>query len=153
MSDPTENQELEGHPIRYLIAAVVKDGDPKKEPAVFDADGLEQIRKEIRSHIGSPELVDCVETVLGLAAALEVEQRSPRAAQALFQLVENDEIIKALKELNQKKDAQRAEAVAKAADKLTAFTGSESQKKAPKSDDHAPKGSIKLGNLDFPKKL
>lgn len=153
MAEQKQDPQSDGHPIRYLIASVLKDGEPGKEPAELQPEGLETIRGAIRSYIGSKELVDCVEMVLAVAGSLEVDHKSPKAAALLFQLVENDEIIGALKELNREKEADRSEHVAKAADKLTAFTGVDSQKKAPKGDESAPKGSVKLGSLDFPKKL
>lgn len=153
MTDATDAPELEGHPIRYLVASVLRDGERGEEPALLDEDGAALIRSEIDKVLDSPELVDVVEMILGIAHALEVEQRSPTAAAALLDLVEREPVIESLKELNRKKDAERSEAVAKAAGKFTGFTGSESQKKAPKDSEAAPKGSIKLGSLDFPKKL
>jgi hypothetical protein len=150
----THTEEAEGgHRIRRVIAQVVRDGGAGQEAAVFTPEALETIREEIRTWMGKPELVDCVEDVLTIVAHLEEDEKSPKAAQALYVLVENDEVVASLKNLVRQQDSERAEKVADAADKLNEFTGKESNRKAPMADEAAPKGSMKLGNLDFPKKL
>lgn len=154
MSEIEESASEEGgHRIRVVIATTVQDGVAGKESAHFTPEGLETIRTEIRSFLGKPELIDCVEDVLTIVGFLELEEKSPKAAQALYELVENPEVIESLKAINRHLDAERADNVAKAADKLQQFTGQDSQKKAPKADEETPKGTMKLGNLDFPKKL
>jgi hypothetical protein len=149
----TEGAELDGHPIRFVIAGVLKDGVGKEEPAVLDDRGTDAITKELDKTIGSEELVDAVEMILGIAYTLETQQKSPGTAQKLIDIVEREKVLGALKDLNRKKAAQRAEEVAKTANKFTGFTGGDPQKKAPRPDEAAPKGSIKLGSLTFPKKL
>jgi hypothetical protein len=140
------------HPIRDIVAMVVKDGGPGEEPALLDPAGLSRIRTELDALIGSDELVDAVDTLLLIADVLAIDQKSETCALRICELVEREEIISALRELNRKKETARAEAVAKSADKFTDFVGADA-KKAPKGTDPAPKGSIKVGSLDFPKKL
>src|SRR5688572_19511405 len=153
MTRAHEDPLLEGHPIRYLIASVLVDGAVDEEPALLTDAGIDKITEEIDRTIGSQELVDAVEMLLGVAYDLETAHRSPNTAQKLIDVVERDKVLRALRDLNRQKNQKRAEEVQKAADKLTQFTGSESGKKAPKTDDAAPAGSIKLGSLNFPKKL
>jgi hypothetical protein len=149
----TEEAQRDGHPIRDVVALLIKDGGPGEEPAVLDEVGLAQIREELDSLIGQEELVDAVDTLLLLADVIALQQKSEKCAVKLCEVVERDEVVDALRALNRKKDAERAEAVAKTAEKFTGFVGQNSTKKAPKNSDAAPKGSVKLGSLDFPKKL
>lgn len=153
MGRPNEDQLVDGHPIRYVIASVLIDGAANEEPALLDDAGIDKITQELDRTIGSEELVDAVEMLLGVAYNVETAHQSPVTAQKLIDIVERESVLRALRELNRNKNQKRAEEVQKQADKLTQFTGSESQKKAPKTDDAAPKGSIKLGSLNFPKKL
>lgn len=149
----TEAPQREDHPIRDVVAELLVDGGAGQEPAVLPPDALARIRQEIDKHVGAPDLVDVVETILLCANFLEVQQKSPGCAGELCDLVERETVINALKELNRQKEQKRAEQVQKTAEKFSGFTGSATNKKAPKADQSAPKGSIKLGNLDFPKKL
>ena len=151
----TEPQEREDHAIKNVIASLLEDGGPGQEPAQLPKAAVEQLRQIVDAYAATPtpELVDVVETMLLVATVLEQQQKSPTCAGTLCDLVERENVINALKQLNRQKDAMRAEEVAKTADNFSAFTGDDSKKKAPKADEAAPKGSIKLGNLDFPKKL
>jgi hypothetical protein len=153
MSRPNEDPLLDGHPIRFVIASVLIDGSGDEEPAQLNEAGIQKITEEIDRTTKSDELVDAVEMLLGVAYSLETTHKSPVTAQKLIDIVERESVLRALRELNRAKNAKRAEEVQKAADKLKEFTGSESGKKAPKNDEAAPKGSIKLGSLNFPKKL
>lgn len=151
----TAQQPRDGHPIRDLVAELLTDGQHGQEAAVLSKEAQEKLKAEIDKYVAAPtpELVDVVETILLIANLIEVQQKSPSCAGLLCDLVERETVINALKDLNRQKDAQRAEQVAKTADKFSGFSGNETQRKAPKADETAPKGSIKLGNLDFPKKL
>lgn len=153
MSRPNEDPLLDGHPIRYVIASVLIDGSGDQEPAQLDDLGIEKISEEIDRTSKNDELVDAVEMLLGVAYSLETTHKSPHTAQKLIDIVERESVLRALRELNRAKNAKRAEEVQKNADRLKEFTGSDSGKKAPKNDEAAPKGSIKLGSLNFPKKL
>lgn len=153
MNRPTEEPVLDGHPIRFVIASVLTDGAGDEEPAQLNDAGVQKISEEIDSCAGSEELVDAVEMLLGVAYSIETTHKSPVTAQKLIDIVERESVLRSLRELNRQKNAKRAEEVQKNADKLKEFTGSESGKKAPKNDEAAPKGSIKLGSLNFPKKL
>lgn len=153
MSRPNEDPLLDGHPIRYVIASVLIDGSGDQEPAQLDDLGIEKISEEIDRTSKNEELVDAVEMLLGVAYSIETTHKSPQTAQKLIDIVERESVLRALRELNRAKNAKRAEEVQKNADRLKEFTGSDSGKKAPKNDEAAPKGSIKLGSLNFPKKL
>jgi hypothetical protein len=153
MSRLEEEELLEGHPIRYVIASVLLDGAGEEEPAVLTDAGVLKVTEEIDRTIGGEELVDAVEMLLGVAYSLETTHKSPVAAQKLIDVVERESVLRALRELNRQKNAKRADEVQKNADKMNAFTGSDSGKKAPRAEDSAPKGSVKLGSLNFPKKL
>lgn len=145
--------QRDGHPIRDLVAELLVDGAAGQEPAVLPPEALAKLKGEIDKYVGSQELVDVVETLLLIANLLEVQQKSPSCAGELCDLVERESVINALKDLNRQKDAQRAEQVHKTAEKFSGFTGSTSSRNAPKTGEAAPKDSIKLGNLNFPKKL
>jgi hypothetical protein len=153
MSRPNEDEVLEGHPIRYVIASVLIDGTGDQEPALLDDAGIQKISDEIDKTSGSEELVDAVEMLLGVAYNIETTHRSPVTAQKLIDVVERESVLRSLRDLNRAKQQKRAEEVQKASDKLKQFTGADSGKQAPKKDEAAPKGSIKLGSLNFPKKL
>lgn len=139
--------------VQEALASLVVDGEEGQEPAVFPAESLQKIEGIVDAFIGSTELIDCVETILVVAHLLEVEKESPRAAKKLVAIVDRDKVIDAMKALNNAKDDDRREGVAKTAEQFSKFSASDQQKKAPSDAEDAPKGSLKIGALDFPKRM
>ena len=102
--------------VQEALASLVVDGEEGQEPAVFPAESLQKIEGIVDAFIGSTELIDCVETILVVAHLLEVEKESPRAAKKLVAIVDRDKVIDAMKALNNAKDDDRREGVAKMAE-------------------------------------
>lgn len=147
-----ETPELEEHPIRTFIAGLLKDGKPGEERAQLDAKALAQIRGEITKYLPSPDLQRCIDMVLAIAAHIRTQYQSPRTAAALAQLTTGEDIAKALRDLTRQMVANNAEHLAQRASKFAGFAGS-SGRVAPPTDAKAPRGSMKIGSLSFPKKL
>lgn len=139
--------------VQEILINLVQDGGDGKEPAFFADEDLATIEKMVDAFFGVPELIDCVETVLVVAHLLETEQSSPRAAKQLVAIVDSPKVIDAMKALNRKKDEERREEVGKTAKEFSKFAAKEEAHVAPKEDEEAPKGSLKLGALDFPKRM
>ncbi len=140
--------------VKEALANLIEDGDDGQEAAVFSAEALSTVEEIVDAFIDEgPDLIDCVETVLIVAHLLETEQGSPRAAKQLVAIVDRDKVIDAMKALNRVKDEERRENVGKTAKEFSKFAAKEESNTAPKEGDEAPKGSLKLGALDFPKRM
>ena len=157
MSSSNELADREDHPIKVIIANVLKDGEGDQEKAVFEAEGLQVIEQAVDLLIETNELFPAVETVLLVVHALEHQQDSPIAAGQLLDIVERDVVIDAMKKVNEKRNAgkeeEAREGVEQKAEDFRGFAGKESDKQAPTQDEEDPEDSVKLGDLDFPKRL
>lgn len=139
--------------VQRFVAERVGDGEEGQEPAFLPPESIEEIEQLVDAFIGLPELIDAVETILIIAHALEVEKNSVQAAMKLIAIVERQKVLDAMKALNRKKDDERREDVGKTAKEFSKFAAKEQSNTAPKEDEEAPKGSLKLGALDFPKRM
>ncbi|MCA9549559.1 MAG: hypothetical protein KC933_05945 [Myxococcales bacterium] len=150
-----EPRDGELHPIGEVLAAVLQDG-PDDVP-IIDAEGLEFVQKALDDYLTQGRaLLAAVDCVLTAAHLLEVEKHAEDAARDLVALVDRKEVIDALIAINKARDAERASAVARQADRFQQFTASESKRRAPgtePADEEAPDGAVKLGNFHFPKRL
>jgi hypothetical protein len=141
------------HPIFDLIAEAAEDGD--REPTTFNLDKLKAVTECVDGLLESSELFEAVECVLLVAHALEVERESKRAARTLLDIIERPQVLKAMKSLNRIKDGDRAEGVAASSKAFHKFAQTEgTQTVLPEAkDEEPPEGAVKLGNLNFPKRL
>lgn len=140
------------HPIGDVIAAVLEDG-PDDCP-LLRPEGIEYIRRALDEYLDKgPELLGAVDCVLTAAHMLEVEKSAEAAAVALVALVDRDLVIDALVEINNAREAARAQAVAERADKFKQFTAAPTERKAPSNESAEPDGALKLDRFNFPKRL
>lgn len=151
-----ERVELDPHPIRDLVAQVLKDGTD--EPALFDQTAHEQVHAAVTAYVEQPddELLEVVRTCIAIFEWLRDEQKSPKAAEAFKATFKRPEVIERINAIEAKmkaaENAERASQVEKNAAEFGKMTGA-SGRTAPKLGEKAPAGALKLGNLNFPKKL
>lgn len=141
------------HPIAAVLATVLQDG-PDDTP-ILTADGIDTIRLALDEFVeAGPALMGAVDCLLTAAHLLEVEQHARSTAEALVELVDAPHVIEALIRINEAKEAERAEAVAKTAGEFQKFTAREDSKKPSEEPEEASQdGKLKLDAFHFPKRL
>lgn len=151
-----ERVELDPHPIRDVVANLLKDGTD--EPALFDEAAQKKLSEAMDAYVaqGDREIHEVVRTLIAIFEWLRDEQKSPKAAEAMKVCFKRPDVIERVeaieKELRAEENEARASAVEKNAAEFGKMAG-KANKTAPKVGDKAPAGSLKLGNLNFPKKL
>lgn len=151
-----ERVELDPHPIRDVVAHLLKDGTD--EPARFDEEAQKKVSEAVDEYLkqGDRELQDVIRTLIAIFEWLRDEQRSPKAAEALKATFKRPEVIERINqiedEMRAEENEERTSSVEKNAKEFGKLAGQDA-KTAPKVGDKAPAGSLKLGNLNFPKKL
>ncbi|MCK6550589.1 hypothetical protein L6R52_32425 [Myxococcota bacterium] len=143
-SDPTL------HPIVELASTLLARTSPRPPHQLDDA-SAEQLRAELAKLEGQTELRDAVAGLIRLACHLDLEARSPDAAERLLRLLEAH-AVEPLRALEAADGEAVVEGVAEAKRELDRFRGTREGPKAPKVGEDAPKGSVKLGSLDYPKR-
>lgn len=151
-----ERVELDSHPIRDVIARLLKDGTD--EPALFDGDAQKKLNEAMDAYVAQDdrEIHEVVRTLIAIFEWLRDEQKSPKAAEAMKACFKRPDVIARIEaieaEMRAEENAARASAVERRAAEFGKMAGAEART-APKVGDKAPAGSLKLGNLNFPKKL
>jgi hypothetical protein len=138
------------HPIVEDILAALQDGGPGQEPAELPAAAARALAQKIDGFLATPELFDVVETVLYASHLLETEVGAPGAAKAVLALVERRTVLDAMKRLNVKRSAERADAVGARGRAFARFAGRAPDR--PATPTPAPKGSVPLA-LAFPRRM
>ncbi len=149
-----ERVELDPHPIRDRVAHLLKDGDGKGEPAVIEDEGVKELETLVDEYVNAKthELHDVVRTLWAITDWLEGEQKSPKTARKIIEVFKREHVIERIMKIEEEMRANEAEKATESGGKFTDFAGGE-KKTAPKVGQKAPKGSLKLGSLNFPKKL
>lgn len=151
-----ERVDLDPHPIRELVAELLKDGTD--EPALFDAKAAEKVSEAVTIYVeqDDDEIVEVVRTMIAIFEWLRDDQKSPKAAEAFKATFKRPDVIERVTAVETRKkaeeNAERASQVEKNAEQFGKMVGG-SKKTAPKLGEKAPAGALKLGNLNFPKKL
>lgn len=151
-----ERVELDPHPIREIVAHLLKDGTD--EPAMFDDEAKQKLTLVVDDYLAQNdrEIHEVVRTLIAIFEWLRDDQKSPKAAEAMKTTFKRPEVIDRInaieKEMKGEENAERATAVEKNAAEFGKMAGADA-KTAPKVGEKAPAGSLKLGNLNFPKKL
>lgn len=151
-----ERVELDPHPIRDEVAQLLKDGTD--EPALFDAEAQKKLSAQIEEYLAQDdrELFEVVRTLIAIYEWLRDDQKSPKAAEALKICFKRQDVFERVdaieKAILAEEEEERKAAVEKNAAEFGKMAGHEA-KTAPKLGAKAPAGSLKLGNLNFPKKL
>lgn len=148
--------ELDPHPIRNVVAHLLKDGTD--EPALFDAEAQAKVTEAVDEILnqGDREIHEVVRTMMAIFEWLRDEQKSPKAADAFKATFKRPEVIDRIleieNEMRAEENEERKSSVEKNAAEFDRMAGKD-KRTAPKVGDKAPAGSLKLGNLNFPKKL
>ncbi len=151
-----ERVELDPHPIRDIVANALKDGTD--EPAFLDEPGRSRVTAAVDESLarGDRDIHEAVRTLIAIFEWLRDDQRSPQAAEALKSCFKRPDVIARVEaievEMRAEEQAARTDAVEKNAAEFGKMAGKGS-KTAPSVGAKAPAGSLKLGNLNFPKKL
>jgi hypothetical protein len=134
--------ENDVHPIVERCAQmIVRSGEAP--PFVLDDPGAKLIEDELRALFGTEELRTAVADLIRLACHLDTERSSPEAAQRILAVLEC--CVDPLRALDTAEPDPESEDAAKK------LIGTEPPK-APKVGESAPRGSVKLGSLDYPKR-
>lgn len=151
-----ERVELDPHPIRDVVAQLLKDGTD--EQAMFDEEASKKLTEAVDEYLAQDdrEIHEVVRTLIAIFEWLKDDQKSPQAAEAMKACFKRPEVIERIEaievELRSEENEERKSAVEKNAAEFGKMAG-KTTKNAPKVGDKAPAGSLKLGNLNFPKKL
>ncbi len=152
-----ERVELKPHPIRDLVAQALKDGS--EEPALFDQHAEKVVSDAVTVYVQKQdrELHEVVRTLIAVYEWLRDEQRSPTAAEALKSTFKRPDVIERIHQIEAEMKAEEHEARSFEAEKNAEAFGKmagRDAKTAPQlGDTTTPEGAVKLGNLNFPKKL
>lgn len=150
MSESPTASDSPLHPIVELASTLIARASPRPPHDLDDA-AAEQLRGELARLEGHVELRDAVAGLLRLACHLDLEARSPEASERLLRLLEAH-VVEPLRALDSAEGEAVVEGVAEAKRDLDRFRGTRETPKAPKVGEDAPKGSVKLGSLDYPKR-
>lgn len=145
----TERDDRELHPIAVLAASLLT--NEGEAAFAYDGPALERLKEEIAELSGDDALRRAVRDLIRLACYLDTEAGSPRAAAALIEALEV--AVEPLRALEARDAGSEEAGDGDAARKeFERFRGVEPASKAPRVGDEAPKGSVKVGTLDYPKR-
>ncbi|MEO1228226.1 MAG: hypothetical protein AAFZ18_04910 [Myxococcota bacterium] len=148
--------ELDPHPIRDVVAQLLKDGTDEK--ALFDDDAQKKLSSVVDDYVAQNdhELQPVVRTLIAIFEWLRDDERSPRAAEALKSTFKRPEVIARVEAIEAEMRSQESESRRSEAEQNAQIFGrmaGRSSQVAPQVGALAPAGSLKLGHLNFPKKL
>ena len=142
--DEHENPPL--HPIAELAATLLSGGE-NGEPYALGDIAKTRIVRSLDALFGSIELQIAVSDLIRLACWLDTEAHSKDAADELLEIMKG--VIEPLEAVLAEHDP---ESLTDTKQKFDRFRDEEGGPKAPKVGEDAPKGSVKLGTLDYPKR-
>lgn len=151
-----ERFELDTHPVREVVAQLLKDGTGEK--ALFDKEAQARLTAVVDDFVAQDdhELQPVVRTLIAIFEWLRDEERSPRAAEALKSTFKRPKVIARVEaiEAEIRARARKTRRAAAAEDAPVAEGwGGRRGRRAPTAGARVPVGPLKLGNLPFPKKL
>lgn len=149
---PTDAQLEVRYSIQQLIGGLVQDGAKGQEAAVFDDAAIKTMGDAVDALLGTDDLMQAADAMFVIAHLLHTEQASPKAAQAIVSVLNRENVLASMKKLKEDKDRERAAGTEKSARDFAKFAD-QSGDTAPTTDDEAPKDSLKLDSLNFPKRL
>ena len=152
MTEEITDQDLEHvHP---LVAATILALDERSdgEQLELTAEDVDEIRGGLEAIYGESELRDAVRGFLNLGAHLQ-ETGDREGSSALLDMLAEKPLLDALDALNDERQAEKSEAVAKSSQAFNEFADKAEGKKAPQVGEKKPDGSLSLDQLKFPKRL
>lgn len=144
MSD-AEVEEGTLHPVAELAATLLS-GGMNGEAYALSAVAEARLDRALDALGGTIELKHACGDLIRLAAWLELEASSPEPAQVLLSVLER--AAPALEAVLAEHDPESLTETKARFDRFRDESGA----KAPKVGDEAPRGSVKLGTLDYPKR-
>lgn len=134
------------HPVAELAASLLG-GGTNGAPYTLSEAGQARIARSLDALLGTVELRDAASDLLKLACWLDTQASSPEASDAILSAVTalTDELEKVLSEHD-------PESLTDTKQKFDRFRAEGASSKAPQADEAPPKGTIKLGTLDYPKR-
>jgi hypothetical protein len=143
MSEEEDKPEL--HSVAELAATLLS-GGINGEPYALSETAEARLDRALDALHGSIELKHACADLIRLGAWLDREAASPEAAEALLRVLER--AVPALDAVLAEHDP---ESLTETKARFDRFRDEEGRK-APKVGDEAPRGSVKLGTLDYPKR-
>lgn len=142
--------ELNIHPIVPFAASIIAEQSPSP-PHTLDDAGADAIAEELSKLFGADELRRAVADLLRLACHLDLEAGSPDASRRLVRLLE-EHAVEPLRALDAASGEAATLEVQEAKREFDRFRGDSTHPRAPRLGESAPRGSVKLGSLDYPKR-
>ncbi|MEL6187286.1 MAG: hypothetical protein AAFU79_21890, partial [Myxococcota bacterium] len=101
--------ELDPHPIRDVVAQLLKDGTDEK--ALFDDDAQKKLSSVVDDYVAQNdhELQPVVRTLIAIFEWLRDDERSPRAAEALKSTFKRPEVIARVEAIEAEMRSQESE--------------------------------------------
>lgn len=153
-TDEVPAEVFELHPLVLVIAAELKPGEGDEEFAPLEEDKFIELGAAILSYVDEEdpkvELLHVAQSFAAYAVTLRDQHNSGRLAEQIFECIGNEDIVANLEKLAVSADPEKVQQVAQ---RFTDFTGSKTEKKAPKVGEAKPEGSIDINKLNFPKRM
>ncbi len=150
---PTEEQLEVRYSIQQLMGGLAQDGGKGQEPAVFDDAAIKTLSDAVDALLDTDALMQAADAMFVIAHLLHTEQDSPKAAQAIVGVLNREHVLASMKKLKEDKEKERVEGTEKSARSFNKFADRHAGETAPTEEDEAPKDSLKLDSLNFPKRL
>jgi hypothetical protein len=148
-------ETYEAHPVAEFIAQLLQEGGPGEEIVVMTSQAramLEELVDEY-ARAGTPELMYVAQTMYSLADRLE-EKNAQSAADALVMVLNRSNVIGAMQMINEQlRNHLGALEHGTPGDEFASFATRNTDRRAPAIGETAPDDAVKLGSLDFPKRL
>lgn len=155
MTAPTLSKEAEDIRFRFrdLIAAQLVDGPD--QVARIDDPGLLVVQKALDELLDTEAMIEAVDAILVIGHYLEVELKSPVAAQRIVDLVNREVILESMRRIHQARQERDKDRSRQGAEDFNKFAQRSPtiEKVVADPNAEAPSSAVKLNSLAFPKRL
>jgi hypothetical protein len=140
------HEDVELHPVAELATTLMTGGE-NGEPYAMSETAKARLTRALDTLHGSIELQLAVSDLIKLGCWLDTEANSPAAANAILEVLKGE--IAPLEKVLAEHDPESLADTKRSFDR---FRGEDAGPKAPQPDQAPPKGTVKLGTLDYPKR-
>lgn len=153
-TDEIPPEVLELHPIVLVLAGELQKGEGEEEFAPLAEDRFIELGAAILHYVDEEnpkvELLHIVQSLACYAYVLRETHKSPALAEQIVTCIAQDEVVANVDKLKVSADP---ETVRQVAERFGNFSGSKTDKTAPKVGEAKPEGSLDINALNFPKRM